>query len=340
VVWIIDSGVAHHADPGSVAARINLDGGSPVGCYAHATHIAGIIGATSGNGQGRRVIYAGVTMVSINGGVGGWGCDYTSSAAFVGEALDYVYSQTLVWYTGNHRPNVINLSINWGALTGWRIEGNGAYVPESNQPKMARAATPGFVIPGWLLYHPGNVVVQSAGNFAADSCALNHALPHWPYSYGASFAYKPAGAATAAASDDGVLVVGALNSWGNIAIPFQGAYPLGGAGEPGSNAGACVDLRAPGDFIYSTCGMGWGATHQNAFYSGGQPESCSFMSCTSPPHSGWAWLSGTSMAAPRAAAVAAWIIDAYALGTPAAVEQVMRSNAQTLPNGLKMVSNP
>jgi hypothetical protein len=340
VVWIIDSGVAHHADLGSVAARINLDGGSPVGCYAHATHIAGIIGATSGNGQGRRGIYAGVTMVSINGGVGGLGCDNTSSADFVGRALDYVYSQSLVWYSGNHRPNVINLSINWGAQTGWWVAPNGAYVAETNQPKIARAATPGFVIPGWSLYHPGNVVVQSAGNFSADSCALNHSLPYWPWSYPASFSYKPSGGAAAASADDGVLVMGALNQWGGVAAPFSNSYPIGGIGEPGSNVGACIDLWAPGDFIYSTWGMGGDLTNQSTYYSGGQPETCASMSCTSPPHSGWAWLSGTSMAAPHAAAAAAYFIDAYSLTTPAAVEQMLRAGAQTLPNGLKMVKLP
>jgi subtilisin family serine protease len=41
-------------------------------------------------------------------------------------------------------------------------------------------------------------------------------------------------------------------------------------------------------------------------------------------YKGWAWLSGTSMAAPHVAAAAAYIADKYALTTPAAIEAAVR----------------
>ena len=82
---------------------------------------------------------------------------------------------------------------------------------------------------------------------------------------------------------------------------------------------------------------------QGAFYSGGQPATCSSGTCLSPPHEGWAHLSGTSMAAPHVAAAAAYYIDKYGLTTPAQVEQMLRSTATgspgntSLPSGLNMV---
>ncbi len=71
-VYIIDSGVAYHDDLGSVTRRVNVACSTPtyaydcadqtdaygspgpysrVGCYSHATHVAGIVGATSNNGK-------------------------------------------------------------------------------------------------------------------------------------------------------------------------------------------------------------------------------------------------------------------------------------------------
>ena len=77
-VYIIDSGVAEHYDLNiNNAARLNVacgayncNAGNPnmypvVGCYAHATHVAGIIGADA-NSMGSRGVYARANMVSLS----------------------------------------------------------------------------------------------------------------------------------------------------------------------------------------------------------------------------------------------------------------------------------
>jgi hypothetical protein len=77
-VYIIDSGVAVHDDLDSVSEHVSCGETNSctaasgyttaVGCYAHATHVAGIVGATSDNGKNRMGIYAGVNMVSMAAG--------------------------------------------------------------------------------------------------------------------------------------------------------------------------------------------------------------------------------------------------------------------------------
>jgi hypothetical protein len=320
IVWIVDSGVAYHTELTSVASRTSVDGQQVVGCYAHATHVAGIVGAQSGNGQGRRGIYAGVQMRSI--GVGSaYGCTSISSPpteSSIAAALDYIYSQSVIYLpSASPKPNVVNISINIIG-EGWSSSG----VAQTNQIKMMQAAVPSYPLPGiWDFYNPGNVVVQSGGNQNTDAC---------------SYAYRPS-ANGGAHNEDGIIVVGALNSAGNRAAPFTAAYPSVLGNDPGSNYGPCIDLWAPGNLIYSTWGQGGFGTQSNVTYSESQPAECLSLTCTSPPHSGWAHGSGTSMAAPHVAAAAAYYIDLLNLSTPFQVESVLRANASLLPSGLKMV---
>ncbi len=334
IVWIIDSGVAYHSDLGSVTSRYNVASGAGangyvpgVGCYAHATHVAGIVGATANNGQGRRGIYAGVEMRSINGGSAyndqippykPCAAGEALTADHIGVALDYVFWQSLGGNPWSAKPNVVNMSFN-GGLTGFSSNG----VALSNQQKMQALATPGYPFAGtglWYLYTPGNVVVQSAGNDNGDSC-VNNLITDFDgvNTLLASAAYKPAANASADPWD-GVLVVGAIKSNGDRPAPFTGHPPTGGA-DPGSNYGSCVDLWAPGNSIFSTWGLGTFNTNAVDQYSGG------------------IYLSGTSMAAPHVAAAAAYFIDAYGLTTPAAVEQTLRANS-TLVSGRNMVWMP
>lgn len=326
IVWIVDTGVADHLDLPSVISRYNVDGGPTVGCYAHSTHVAGIIGATSGNGFGRRGVYAGVKMRSVNAG-GGSGCanfgnvPYTGvnnpSAYALGQALDHVYNNSIVYWT-NPGPNVVNLSMNPKTETGFSSSG----VALSNQPKIAKLAQPAFPFPDFFRYYPGNVVVQSAGNIAQDACNNSPLLPPNGTQQDGTFIYKPYASSTTTDPADGILVVGALNSSGQPANPLSHP-PTNVAGsatdDPGSNYGNCIDIWAPGDLIYST----WGAsptTLQGTQYSA------------------YGYLSGTSMAAPHVAAAAAYYIDKLGLSTPAQVEQTLRSTANTaLPSGLNMV---
>jgi len=346
-VWIVDSGVAYHTDLPSLSSRYNVNysqSAALVGCYAHSTHVAGIVGAASNNGQGRRGIYAGVNMRSVNAGPpvtdssnpgGPYVCALGGGLAAneLTAALDYIYWQSLVALPSAPRPNVVNVSAN-GMEEGFSASG----IAQTNQLKITALVMPTYPFAGtgnWYWYYPGNVFVQSAGNQAGDSCS-NSLLA------GASAAYKPSVGASTNATD-GVLVVGALNSDGQRASTFKlsypgvTGYPNGFAPENGSNFGNCIDLWAPGDFIYSAWGMDIYGTRAAMNYGGGQPAACASGTCTSPPQSGWMHLSGTSMAAPHVAAAAAYYIDKLGLTTPSQVEQTLRANAAPLPSGLPMV---
>ena len=237
---------------------------------------------------------------------------------------------------------MINLSMNEATETGFSSSGYAM----TNQPKLATLAQPAYPFPDWTRSYPGNVVVQSAGNINQDACSNTVTLPPGGLTQFSSFAYKPSAWATTTDPADGILVVGALNANGYRAAPFSPAYPdvVGGASNPGSNYGGCIDIWAPGDRIYSTWGNHKQQTYEGVQYGGNQPASCAGGGCTDPANAyGWAHLSGTSMAAPHVAAAAAYYIDKLGLTTPAQVEQVLRSTATgasgnpSLPSGLNMV---
>lgn len=267
------------------------------------------------------------------------------TAYALGVALDYIFSNLIVSYGNNTGPLVVNISMNQGTETGFSVNGYAM----SNQPRVAGLAQPSSGYPTWLHMYPGNVVVQSAGNINQNACN-NSVTVHLPNGataiQNATYIYKPTAVSSTSDPADGILVVGALNSDGQRASPFSPAYPeVGGTPftDPGSNYGDCIGIWAPGNFIYSTWGKANNLTTQGAFYSGRQPATCSSGLCTSPPETGWAHLSGTSMAAPHVAAAAAHYIDKYGLTTPAQVEQMLRSTATgspgntSLPSGLNMV---
>jgi subtilisin family serine protease len=329
-VFIIDGGVALHADLSSVVSRTNVAcGGSGncefvlptaypvVGCYAHATHVAGIIGASSGNDITSSGVYSGVKMVSVsviydyaNSGACSNSLPTTSS---VGYALDYVFQQNLTNNGG--MVGIVNISINGGGM-GWVLNGASNFVAEPNYSKVRQLATPALLKGG--ARYQGALVVQSAGNFFENVCTLrtqpssSHAYMPVPIGYPNN----------AALPDDGIMVVGAVNADG-LAVqpsqPFAPTVPAGITGVPlPSNYGKCVDVWAPGDRIVST----WGNhatpnTLVGPTYTGNAYGTIS----------GWAFLSGTSMAAPHVAAAAAYFADAYALTTPAQIEQYVRQYA-------------
>lgn len=144
------------------------------------------------------------------------------------------------------------------------------------------------------------------------------------------------------------MVVGAIHHTGvpvTAAVPFSGTYPAGLSGTPtASNYGACVDVWAPGNVIVSTWGL------HVAF-----PANAQTVAGVSPPYSGnvlsgtqgWAFLSGTSMAAPHVAGAAAYLADQFGLTSPAAIEakvrqQMVQYNGNTDAAGLdvRMVQLP
>ena len=111
-IYIIDSGVAYHDDLPEMT-RLNVACGSSgncnatdpstyplVGCYAHSTHVAGIIGAIADNGKTMRGAYAGfpgMVSLAVTHRTGGLDCadssvpiDPQAESSNIGYALDYI----------------------------------------------------------------------------------------------------------------------------------------------------------------------------------------------------------------------------------------------------------
>ncbi len=130
-VYILDTGVGYHSDLTNVTKRVNASCGretntnhytscpqlSSIGCYAHATHVAGIIGAAYGNG-GVAGVNAGANLISVavghqnkNSGTCSSGTD---SISIIG-ALDWIKWDIIL----NSGPGtaIVNISINSAAFT-------------------------------------------------------------------------------------------------------------------------------------------------------------------------------------------------------------------------------
>ena len=382
-VYIIDSGVANHSDLSSVSQRVNVNCGtgadcssvatpyspnidpprlgnySTVGCYAHATHIGGIIGANADSAAPRVGVYAGVNMVSIALGsskgtynnawipcADGGSTDYLQNGVYVssiGFAFDFIAAQNQPAGPIPGTANVASISINPGGL-GFSASG----VAETNRSKLLAMVNPAspwrYFQDQWVQwYYPGIFVAQSAGNQNINACSRR--------TDGKSAAFQTTPSPTGTATD-GIMVVGAIRPNGTAVSDLTGPNSgpgftqpeprFGTSAEFGSNFGNCVDIWAPGDAIYSTWGRGLYSTYSSANYFGGQPNG--YLPGTAPTPSslysydpttlyeglfGWQWLSGTSMAAPHVAAAAAYVADKYNLVTPIDIEQKIRDNWKT-----------
>jgi subtilisin family serine protease len=384
-VYVIDSGVADHADfrdtngLNDIVTRTNVACGTSwqcqlvdpttypvVGCYSHGTHVAGIIGARANNNKTTAGVYAGVKMVSVavtsrTGNVVGNCGDNSGPAAVIfdpngvvhsriGYALDFVY-----WDTANNNGglvSIVNISMNSGAM-GW-LPSNGTWVSENNYSKVRKLATPAYYVNnnGGSSFYQGAFVAQSSGNYGANACGY-FTDASWGTKY--SYAYNPGVGLVpgippqwTAIDNDGIMVVGAIHHTGapvTAAVPFSASYPAGLTGAPlPSNYGACVDVWAPGNAIVSTWGL-------HVVF----PPNAQTVSGVSTPYAGnpvsgtqgWAFLSGTSMAAPHVAGAAAYLADQFGLTSPAAIEAKVRAymvqyNGNTDSAGLpvKMVQLP
>lgn len=343
-IYVIDSGVAEHYDL-TLGGRVNVACGSGtdcssdsqyalVGCYAHGTHVAGIIAAKLNNGATTAGVYADANIISVGiltkyfppGDCGNYFSNtQASSTDRVGYALDYVYRDTL--QNGNGKVSIVNMSINPGGV-GFQPS-NGTWITQPNYYKLLSLATPATVYDpatGTDRNYPGAFVAQSAGNNDAEVCGSTFASRAFtPYVLFLLGSFPPN---YQASTNDGIMVVGAVHHMGDIvnsgingflALPFSSSYPVGLASNvPPFNYGQCVDIWAPGNLIVST----WGdhADPNTVFgtqYSGNVPYGVS----------GWAFLSGTSMAAPHIAAVAAYLADTQGLTTPSAIELAVRAKS-------------
>lgn len=304
-VYVLDSGVGYHTDlggsqdnfAGSQVQRYNPAGFDPVGCYSHATHVAGIIGAQA-NTSGTRGVNPGVPIISVSIGDSNspeFSCSLSSgSTSSISSGLDKVMQ--LVIQNGGYKPGILNISLNddgasTEALNDWSFG-------KTLGDKLYALTLPYC---GYTYCYPGVFVAQSAGNNHGDACI--HAFNG--YMGGGANAY------------DGIMVVGGIDESGApVGVPADEWFYEPSRYEPGSNYGRCVDAWAPGQRIFST----WGGNPDGYAQGGDQLSTVLYSSI--------GYFSGTSMAAPHIAGVASYLAETQNLTTPAQIEAAVRAHFQ------------
>lgn len=264
LVYVIDQGVGQHAEL-NVVERLNINNPSNwicgtragvgiapctsailpnvVGCYTHATAVAGVIGAKA-NGTGVQGIFPNAKIVSIAlpPTPSGTCVRGLTTDAMAVQAFDWVYQDIS---TGpdlsGGKPSVVNYSSNGAPSTAF-------YTAIRTLTKRTGS-------------YRGAFFTQSAGNDFINAVTV---------------AYVTGVIGNAASSADDIMVVGGLNNHGQPVVPlnsangywkdFRDASGSVGAHEPGSNYGASVDAWAPSDAIFTSVGA-MNAQDANTIYS-------------------------------------------------------------------------
>lgn len=229
-IYVIDTGVANHenlvnvrrASPNYPQASSFSPAMPMVGCYTHATGVAGVIGASSSstmvNASMSRGLYekAPITSVAV-------GNDYNTANWCIKDELKVgqngilndtdTFKNALAYVKEeikkSGRMGIINISNNKEEV--FKSEDFRRYMRE----EIAKPSADGT--------YKGAFIVQSAGNQNSPVC---------------NYAYGPADSA------DGIMVVGAFDEKG------QRAVGMNDRDSEGSNFGNCVEAWAPGKRIY------------------------------------------------------------------------------------------
>ncbi|MDR0769956.1 MAG: S8 family serine peptidase [Burkholderiales bacterium] len=199
-IYLVDYGVGYHKDlANNITNRLapNEPDDPPypytykVGCYAHATGVAGVMGASSNSAHG---LYEKVPTVSIsvlpdyNQNKHCLDGDAYSSHTFKG--LDEAYLEIL----RSEKMGIVNFSMNFPTVNGR---------PSPQKPELdawiKKLATP-------IGTYKGAFVVQSAANYNRDACDNAYSSPN---------------------ANDGIMVVGAFDKYGARAINMQGSSQYG-----------------------------------------------------------------------------------------------------------------